>query len=283
VYVQLRSRVANVSNRAGQFVTEDEVKILLNGDADVYKPNGEPLVFLRRGAISKDVCEAAYPALYELRKYTTRNRGRYGGASARKSGSTVTEDGKAINVASAVVGYYDRQGGRFPFCRETAFVGQESEKWATIMPMVRRAAELFEEEVPLRYAKQMEMAAKTHPAYVITGTPFTTLTVNNSVVGSIHTDVGDYKDGIGVISVVRRGVYKGGWLVFPEFGVGADLQDGDLLFFNSHDWHGVTPFHDTEEGFNRVSVVYYFREKMLECLAPEEELKRVRTHHEKVL
>jgi hypothetical protein len=287
--VQLRSRVASVEKRAGKPVAEADVKLLLVGDCDVYKPDGQPLVMLRRGAISTVMCEGAHEALASLKRYASDNRGAYAGAkraiSVFKDGSkatnsrTMTEDGKHLAVASAVVGYFDRVGGRFPFCRETAFVGKEPEKWKTIMPMVDRAAELFQKTLPHRYSKQLALADKTHPNFRIGRTPFTTLTVNNNVAGAIHRDKGDYKDGFGIISCVRRGTYQGGWLVFPEYEVGADLQDGDVIFFNSHDWHGVTAFRDTQPGYERISIVYYFRSRMVECGSPEAEMKRARERY----
>lgn len=95
----------------------------------------------------------------------------------------------------------------------------------------------------------------------------------------VHTDKGDYKDGFGVIVVLRRGQYRGAHLVFPEWGVSADLQHGDVLFFNSHDWHGVTPFRDLASDAIRISLVFYFREKMVKCgngAAELENAKRVR-------
>jgi Oxygenase domain of the 2OGFeDO superfamily len=291
VLVQLRSRVADVARRAGKPVHEQDVKVLLTGDADVYKPDGQPLCLLRRGAISPEVCEGAHGALVALRAFASGNRSTYGGGTARQrtkkdgslSRSTSMHDPvtgvQLPPVLSSIVGFFDRQGGRFPFCRENAFVGKEPEKWKTLLPMVDRVAELFAQEMPTRYGKQQALAEKTHPAFRIGKTPFTTLTVNNNVAGAIHQDKGDYKDGFGIISCVRRGIYQGGWLVFPEYEVAADLQDGDVIFFNSHDWHGVTPFHDTQAGYERISIVYYFRTKMTECGSPAEEIARARKRY----
>jgi hypothetical protein len=278
-----------VSHRAGKPTTEADVALLLENDADVYKPDGTPLVSLRRNAIPTEMCEAAYPALHEMRNYGSDNRGKYAGyerSQARfgdgvlsKQSRTRDANGKIMVVPSAIVGYFDRQGGRFPFCRQTAFVGKEPAKWKSVMPMVHHVAGEMQRAFPARYAKQQAEANRTHKAFVIGTTPFTTLTVNNNVVGTIHQDKGDFKDGIGCISVVRRGEYEGAWLTFPEFSCGVDLRDGDLLFFNSHDWHGVTAFKNAKEGFQRISVVYYFRARMTECGSPAEEMQRARSRY----
>lgn len=286
--VQLRSRMAADQSEKlkGQPCTESEVAVLLHENADVYKPSGEVLCMLRRRCIGEAAMERAYPSLHALKRYTTDNRGVYAGRPrvpressdgvALKNTRTMDEHGKILQVQSAIVGYYDRQGGRHPYCRATAFTGNEVEKWNQVLPMVGEAAALFKSEAPQRYEAQLKMAQRANPAYVIPGTPFTTLTVNNNVVAATHKDAGDYKDGLGLISVVRRGTYRGAWLTFPEYGVGVDLGHGDAVFFNSHDWHGVTPFHDEEEGHERISVVYYFRERMVDCGSPEEELRRAR-------
>lgn len=282
--IQLRTRIANAEALRGKMLTEQDVHVLVQRDADVYKPDGTPLLMLRRGSIPKPVLEHAYPALHELRKQKTDNRGAYAGATrtyaqfedgtASKNSRTRTADGKRLLVASAVVGFYDRQGGRFPFCRQTAFAAKEVALWNTVVPMVEHVGNVFKQVAKPRYDAQMRECAKC-PDYVISNTPFSTLTVNNNVAPSAtHTDKGDFKGGLGVISVVRRGYYEGAWLVFPEYMVGVDLQDGDVLFFNSHDWHGVTPMFEQADGAERISVVYYLREKMVDCLPPADELAR---------
>lgn len=284
--IQLRSKLPEPEKLAGMMLTRENVAILLEGDADVFKPDGTPLLMLRRGSIPQAVRDTAYPALHHLRKQTTDNRGRYAGASrvydVHEDGSKTTNsrtrdaEGKRYLVASAIVGYYDRSG-RFPFCRETAFTNKEPEKWSELLPMCEHVSDLMREVVPKRFALQMAQARKS-PDFVIGSTPFTTLTVNNNVApAATHTDKGDFKDGLGIISCARVGKYEGAWLVFPEYMVGADLRDGDVIFFNSHDWHGVTPMIAESDGAERITVVYYCRQNMAECLPLVQELERAKS------
>lgn len=287
--IQLRSRVADAETLfRGKMLTEGDAAVLLREDADVYKPDGEPLLMLRRGGIARDLGEAAYAALHGLRKQKTSNRGNYAGAKritsynadGTKNNNSYTRDadGKLFSVASAIIGYFDKQGGRFPFCRETAFTAKEVDAWSTILPMIEAGARLFKEVAPVRYGKQMAACAECPPEFVIGRTPFTTLTVNNNVApAATHKDAGDYKEGLGLISVVRRGSYSGAWLVFPEYRVGVDLQDGDALFFNSHEWHGVTPMVKHSDDAERISIVYYMREKMRRCLPAKQQLEALRS------
>lgn len=283
--VQLRSQLeaAHVAELSGSILTEQHSSLLLCGDADVYKPNGEALLLVRRDQIDPAILDAAYPALRELQSSKTTNRGKYSGqqrvekvfADGVKSKNTHTDA-----VASAIIGFFDRQGGRFPFCRATAFTADRVEQWQTVLPLAQRVAAIFKDTLPTRYQRQLTLSLKAPPEFIVSGTPFTTITVNNNVAPSgVHQDKGDYKDGFGIILVLRRGEYKGAHLVFPEWGVSADLQHGDLLFFNSHDWHGVTPFREQHDDAVRISLVFYFREKMIKCgnsAAELEHAKRVR-------
>src|SRR5678816_1667868 len=152
--------------------------------------------------------------------------------------------------------------------------------WSTIVPMIAHVDAIMKQLVPQRHLAQLNHVRRA-PDYQIAKTAFTTLTVNNNVAPSAtHTDKGDFKDGLGIISVVRRGVYTGASLVFPEYLVGVDLHDGDVLFFNSHDWHGVTEMAKQTLDAERISVVYYAREKIVECLPLAEELARAKARGE---
>lgn len=279
--VQLRSRVANAERFAGTIPDATHVDLLLQGDVDVYRPDGQPLCLLRRGWLSAPLLEAAYPALHSLRTARTSNRGKYAGE--QRIEKVFTDGKKSKNthttpVASAVVGYFDRQGGRFPYCRTTAFTANETAAWQTVLPLADRVAVLMQDLSPARYAKQLDHARRCHPDFIIRNSPFSTLTVNNNVaLSGIHRDAGDFKDGIGAISVLRRGHYTGAWLVFPEYRVGVDLGHGDVLLFNSHDWHGVTRIALESAEAERISVVYYLREKMLACGSAASEIARARS------
>jgi len=266
----------------------------LRGDCDVYKPNGELLCALRRGALDEGVCEQAFPQLHYLRKYITDNRGAYtghervGGEAEKRivrqdgrpsrQNRTMDDSGNVVYVASAVVGYYDRQGGRFPFCRQTAFTKNEVGRWRDVVPLVEHVSATYERVFPGQNLTQRKFVKSIAEDFKIPNTVFTTLTVNNNVCGTVHRDKGDYKGGLGMISYHCRGSYAGGELVFPQYKVFAECGDRDLLFFNPHEWHGVNPMRQTtpEQDGVRISVVYYVREKMAECGSALEEAARAK-------
>lgn len=296
--LHLRSSLpdAEVKKLLGKKGKRSDAALIAHEEVSVFKPNGTRLLTTLRGRIDESLIAAAFPFMWGMRKFTTTNRGAYTGVeeNAATGGAKVTEgvkfrdikkDGSVSNtnraaaVSSVVAGALDRSP-RIVFCRQTAYSTQFHEKWVAAFPFIQRVGELFKEEVADRYAAQLEAAQKTHPAYVIPGTPFTTLTINNTVVGAYHTDKGDYTPGFGVMVVFRKGTYRGAELVFPKYGVGTDLQHGDVIFFDPHEVHGNLPFMDgvghEGEDWVRISMVFYFREKMLACLEPAAELERAK-------
>jgi hypothetical protein len=258
--------------------------MLLTGDLDVtvFKPDGTRLLTVLRKAISEETANGAYPFLHSLKKHVTKNRGVFSGEPrffrVKKDG-TKGHTSETLPIRSCVIGFFDRYP-RYPYCGTSPIIVNNHEGWDKVKPLAQEAGKLLAEHVPGRFKAQMDACAKTHPAYVIPESPFTTMTVNNTYAGGYHKDGGDLHAGFGVMAVLRRGSYRGCNLVVPAYGVGVDLGDRDLILFDVHEVHGNTPFEDAvgEEadpaGHERISVVCYYRERMVECLSPAEELAR---------
>lgn len=292
-----------MKERRGTGIGKSDMAIQLHDDADLYLPNGQLLCALRRNVISKPVRDKAVEQFKWMKtRFTTDNRGSYTGyetvgngdvsrETPREGGTrivrrdgrmsrqtrTMNNEGKVVNVSSAIIGYYDRSG-RFPYCRKTAFTQNFPERWADVVPLVKEVSDFFSRQLPTRYAVQKEFVEKNCPEYTIPGTVFSTLTVNNNVCGTVHKDAGDFKDGMGVIGCFREGDFVGGELCFPQYKVFVDFEDSDILFFNPHEWHGVNPMQhvDPENEGTRISVVYYYRRKLAECGTVEQEIARAR-------
>ena len=279
---QARCRVKDSETEAllGEKARPEHMPVVIHGEAAVYKPNGSLLCMVLPKAIPADLQAAAYPFLHRASNMLTSNRGTYAGREEIEKLRADPKKSKtpAPPTRSAIAGYMDRYP-RMPYCRTCAVTADHPEEWQAAIPMVQHVASVFKKHAAKAYASQESVANKTHPAYVIPGTPFTTLTINGTVAGAYHTDKGDYHAGMGVISVHRKGAYAGAYLGFPGYGVCADLQDGDVILFDPHEIHGVTPFVAEGEphvDYERISVVYYFREKMVNCLSPAEELERAK-------
>ena len=282
--IVLRSRVPNrdVSKFKGVTPRNEHYDLLVKGNVNMYSPSGQLLLALRSNALDEDLVEGAYESLHWLKRVKTDNRGSYSGGERYKR---VKADGTLTNttwsklVASATIGYYDRYP-RIPYCRQTAFVQHHPEKWDKIVPLLQNISSIYKDTVPEKYQKQKEICDSTHPEWVIPGTVYTTITVNNCTTAAYHTDKGDLKAGFGCMAVLRRGEYSGSELVIPELRVAMDLGHRDIIFFDPHLWHGNTPYRDSvgepAKDWERISIVCYYREKMQECLCREEELKRAK-------
>jgi len=303
----------------GRILTDDEYSVLIGdgGPVKVFKPDGTPLLVYLPRAIPQAMIDDSYAILHELRKYETDNRGPASGyvrgekkykddpvkrAQQEKIkaetgyGSTKYQPRTQEHtepVASAIIGAWDPYGAA-NYCRLTAWSGKEWDKFEALFPLFRVISDAFKEHVPERYGLQEKFATKVDEAWRIKGTVFTTITVNNSYSTGVHQDAGDLREGFGNLAVIRKGNYRGGRLCFPEFGVAADMKDGDILLMDVHSWHGNTqlicnhcnePMHGLHDHDNpndlgrlteRISIVAYARARMDRCGTVEEELEKAR-------
>lgn len=271
--LRLRSRIHpdELAAKVGKVLTPGDVSLLVTREARVAKPDGSLLFVYLPAWLPPDVRAAAYPILTTIRALND-NRG-------LASGSTrviVGRQNRAAHVRSNIIGAFEPLGARIRGCRQTAWTGAHPAEWAALTPVWQAVAAGFAQYVPQRYAAQQAVAAATHPAWVIPGTPFSTVTVNNTYATGVHKDAGDLPEGYSCMAVLRRGAYTGGALVFPEYRVGVDLQDGDLLLMDPHEWHGNVALALASPDAERISVVLYYRTKLRACGAPAEELARAK-------
>lgn len=310
------------SKREGTWFTEDDVTTVLKEDADVYGLEADGtkhlLAKFRKGVISNELVQAGWDA-FRMAANPSRNRGAAAGPidlkgkywGKRKPTETVkwstryfrVKNGKKAisamrvnnNVASGVVGYYEKT----PFlgipCRMTSYARNNMKNFLGGMPYIKRIDELFKKLEPESHKKQLALA-KQHAMYQIDDTAFSTVTINNNFRTALHKDAGDFKEGFGNLSVIEWGKYHGGYTLLPRFKVGFDVRTGDFLAMDVHEWHTNSPIVETEEDkeynlslpdirtrdpnvgvagshyrFQRLTFVCYFREKLTEC---EEEKTR---------
>jgi hypothetical protein len=271
--IRVRSRIpkAELDKKVGRILSEADYNVRLTGATKVIGPDGQPLAVYLPGALSGPLNEEHYPVLHGIRE-VSRNRG-------RASGSVRLRVNRALmtnSVASAIIGSFDNDNTRFPYCRTTAWTGRHTEEFSSLYPLFRYIGRQMEQYVPKRYAVQWARAEATDPAWRVPGTPFTTMTVNNTYPTGVHVDKGDLDGGFSCLAVWRRGQYTGGHLTFPEWRVAVDMQDGDLLLMDAHQWHGNTTLELQSEDAERISLVLYYRTNMLDCGTMEEEMHNER-------
>ena len=150
-------------------------------------------------------------------------------------------------VASNPIGFYEASKNfcKLP-CRLTHFTRTNYEKYNQGLPFIQKIDQMFQKLIPDAHQKQLNQAnKKSH--LKIPNTSFSTITINRNFRTALHRDAGDYKDGFGNLTVIQRGKYQGGYTVFPQFGIGVDVRNGDFLAMDVHQWHSNTPIYETKE------------------------------------
>lgn len=277
----------------GKFLTDNEFDTLITENADGYTTGGQLLFRFRKNVIPLDVARSGYEA-FKGSIYLTEGRGLASGGSFKR----LRKDGSRANttvgnfVESGAVGYLDHNA-MIHYCRKTAFTSKYFEVFSQGVPFVKAVDDLYKELCPDYYAKQINIAKGTNRNYVIADTSFTTVTVNRNFQTAVHKDAGDFQRGFGNLTVWREGDWKGSYFCLPQYRVAVDMQNQDVLFVDVHKWHGNTPFIDFNpaptpfsnsernpaknkfkwDGHDlRVAFVMYYREYMITCKQPAEEL-----------
>jgi hypothetical protein len=260
--------------------TEKDYDLLLNETATVLKPDGSLLCVLIKNAIPKEQIATAWR---HLKKYNpkTDNRGTATGVEmvhrTKKDGtlSNTLKVPKGMEVTSGVIGFYDRYP-RIPFCRKCSWNAENPEGFAEMLPLFQQVDKLYAEHAPDYYAAQKEIAARTSKDFKIPETVFTTITVNKNFRTAVHKDAKNF-DAVAPMLLIREGKYSGGYVVFPEYRVAAAMDTGDIIIFrNMVDWHGNTQIIPLSKNYQRCTMVFYYREGMINCGTAEQELERAK-------
>ena len=178
----------------------------------------------------------------------------------------------AVPAYSGISGWWSRTP-RQPYGRATGYTDHDFEKFKLSYPFLKTLNDAFKELLPWRWSNQKRAADKIDPEFLVPETVFTTITVNKSFMTHTHRDAGDFSDGFSNLLVLSKNDnYDGCYLVFPEYRIAVNIRPKDLCLINNHEiLHGNTKFVETAEGGERISVIAYFREDMLELGTKEYE------------
>lgn len=260
----------------GKFLDESYIKTLITESVDVYDNYGNVLMKFRKDVIPFNLLHVGYVSFRDAVE-STESRGITSGSSGKR----IKKDGTKSNITvgafvdSGVVGYLD-PFAMIPYCRKTAFTAAYFDKFNTGIPFVKKVDELYKELCPFHYARQINIANGTDINYRIADTSFTTVTVNKNFQTAVHKDQGDFKPGFGNLIAYREGSFDGCYFCLPQYGIGVELQNTDILFVDVHQWHGNTPFRNCSPDYLRMSFVLYYREYMVNCKKPSEELADIK-------
>ena len=186
----------------------------------------------------------------------------------------VSHTNYAKSVFSGVAGWFDRYP-RIPFGRATSYTRDNFDKFSLSFPFLQSLNRGYKELLPWRWSNQKSAVDQIDGRFVVPETVFTTITVNKSFRTAAHRDAGDLDSGLSNLLVVSSGDYTGGYLVFPEYRIAVNVRPGDLLLVNNHEIiHGNTEIKLNHPDAERISLVCYFRENMLELGSYEYEQTR---------
>lgn len=268
-----------------QYINEDHFDMLINYDCDCYDAAGKLIARFRKKALPMETLKLGVES-FQGSISGSNNRGDSAGGyffDTKKDG-TVSNARMSKTVESGIVGALEA-GGLNPFCRLTAFSAEYFEKYNAGIPFVKAVDNLYKELAPENWKIQREYARATNRNYVIGDTAFSTVTVNKNFRTAVHVDAGDLEKGFGNLIVYREGNWTGGYFCLPQYRVAFDLDNTDVLFVDVHKFHANTPFYHPEtkqemidwpDSCLRISFVLYYREEMIKCASPTNELKRMK-------
>ena len=253
-----------ISNLKGTFVKKSQISLIINSDADVYTNDNKLLLKFRKNKLPLNQVDKFYDnVIHYARNNYTSNRGSASGT--RKNANMKTN----AKVASNVIGYMDTFSPQQKFLlkkqnrtvkynvRECRFNMLYPEKYKELIPLVQSIDKYYKKLIPAQFGKQYRKAKQTH--FKISNTSFTTITTNVNFRTTMHQDKGDDAEGFGNLTVIERGKYKGAETCLPQYGIGVNVRNGDVLFMDVHEWHGNLPMIPESKDATRLSIVCYLR------------------------
>ena len=265
-------------------ITSEHYDFVIDHSCDVYDyATGDMLAKFRKGAMPMDTLLAGYEN-FKHSITVSSNRGDAAGGTKARLNADGTESNimMARPVTTGNVGYMDGRQGMQPYCRLTAFGREHFDSYFKGgFPFVEYIDSKYKELCPDHHKRQLKTANETNANYVLGDTAFSTITVNKNFRTSVHKDAGDHPEGFGNLFVYREGNWTKGYFCLPEWRIGVDMQNQDMLFVDVHRWHGneiaevdgkELDFDSFDENNLRISFVLYYRTNLRTCKSPTDEL-----------
>ena len=307
-----------IEKKEGHWFNHKDIKQIINFDADIKKhtPNGlKTIAVFRKKYLPPDLSKIAFNSFH---KAALPSRGR--GAAAGIINKDSVYWGKRIpiktdkwstsyivngmpskmkvnnQVASNVIGYYEAT----PFlklpARMTNYTRNHLQKIKTGLPYIHKLSQFYKQFLPKIYNIQKD-ALKEKKNFTIPNTVFSSITINRNFRTGMHKDAGNFEKGFAVMSVLERGKYGGAYTIFPQYGIGFDIREGDCIVFdNTKEWHCNSEFTENasqkkfnnnmedifkdnpevgtaglDNKFTRISFVAYLRQKILNSIETDHE------------
>ena len=164
-------------------------------------------------------------------------------------GSVKEDGGRSMEVNnpvhSSAVGLYAKTNSSNLSNKEgVRRCGASSKQLDTLTDLVQNTDKAFELAQPEAWMKQFMQASSHENLY---DTSFTTITVNKNFRTAVHKDKGNVEGFLSSMIVASQGSYHGSYLLFPEYKIGVDIRDGDIIIFNPQLKHCNSVMYETDE------------------------------------
>jgi hypothetical protein len=184
---------------------------------------------------------------------------------------------QGVVAQSKVFGYLPRETIRKDYCSSTAFARENPEEHRLVCEFGKTLSQYYKQHAAELYDDHLQKTnEKIKADWRIEDTPFTSGIINKNTALRYHYDAGNIS-GVCSNMVCFRQDCMGGHLSIPEFGIGLEIANKSLTFFDGQDIvHGVTPFKMTSADGYRFTLVYYTLHQMWKCEPINEEIARIR-------
>ena len=263
IYVRADIPDEEMEKLKNKLIERSSIKDIIKNDCDVYTEDNILLLKYRKNKLdNKNIDEFYNNVINFAKKSYTTNRGSVCGSNKKN----LLDNPK---VFSNVIGYMDDFSAKQKYLlkiqkkkveynvRECRFNADYPEKYKKLMPLIQEIDDNYKKLIPENYNKQLKKANET--LFRISNTSFTTITTNVNFQTSIHRDKGDDEEGFGNLCVIENGEYNGAETCFPQYGIGVDVRNGDILFMDVHKYHGNLPMVSKNNDVIRLSIVCYLR------------------------
>lgn len=283
--LQLSCELASVvvAARSGTYVNESDYDLLIDGgDIDVFAPNGSWLLSHRADAIDWDNYGHLVPLIAALRGDVD---GRGYAVFNEVKLPFLCKDGtvsashihhipqlESLGDGFSIRFGYSGRTGLNPYGHKTHHWEEQPEAFDAILPLIQALSAAYRNAMPEWFSTQQQLARQT-PDWLLPGTCFNNVTINQNMQFSLHKDKGNFD--AAVLTVLTSGEYSGGTLVFPQYLLGVRLKPGNVLVADTrHGWHGNTALYGAPGASYRHSYVAHFHRAMLKLGTTGEEAER---------
>lgn len=186
-------------------------------------------------------------------------------------------------TTSRIFGYAPRNVVRNHPCRASSMAAEQPDEHEVVKSYAEVAAKYYIKYNPELAREHMAMTDENVlKEYRIGSSMFTSGIINHNNPLKYHFDAGNYRNVWSAMFAFKDKI-EGGYLTFPELGIGLKTSNGSLSMFDGQALlHGVTPIKKLSADSVRYTVVFYSLQQMWNCVTPRDEISLLRAKRAEV-